>query len=187
MNGIHPDNVFRQGQRGDARTGTVYGQRTAKEYNRIKAAAKEKRTGKRVVFRHFARKLVNDDFIKEFVVINGPADPDMYVVSEAADGTPERWMRIEEDGAYVFFAPPGYTGGGIGWVYDRRFLARAESMVYESTKAVLDLGDISDRRIVETSPGDQAAERAPGEHSGHGLPRQRPDCTAEPQPAATAP
>ena len=141
---IHPDSempgaAYHRGVDGDVRRGTVYGWRTAAEYNKIKAAAKEKRYGSKVELRYYARKLINDDYIKEFVVENGPLDPSMFVATNAPDGSLERWMRIEEDGAYVFLAPPGYTGGPIAWAYDRKYAVRGtESKVYESKKAFFD-------------------------------------------------
>lgn len=142
MAGSLPDPVFLQGQRGNARVGSCYGHRTAQIYNRIKAEARERRTGKKVVLRYYARKLVNDDYIREFVVLNGHLDPTMFVETDAPDGgAPERWLRVEEDGRSVFYAPPGYTGGAIAWVHDKAFADRFESMVYESTKATIDLGD----------------------------------------------
>lgn len=120
---------------------SCFGRRNAAEYNKVKAQARELRTGQPVVLRYFARKLLNDDYIKEFCVLNGHLDPTMHVETDAPDGgPPERWMRIEEDGRSVFLAPPGYTGGPIAWIHDKQFKDRYESMVYESTKAVLDLG-----------------------------------------------
>jgi hypothetical protein len=137
-NGIHPDPVFLQGSlaRGDARVGSCYGRRSAHEYNAIKALAKEMRTGKPVMLRYYA-KLVNDDYIKEFIVENGHLDLDMFVVTEAADGTPERWLRVEAEGKSLFFPPPGYTGGGLTWIHDKKFLNQCESKVYESEKVFL--------------------------------------------------
>lgn len=159
MPGAHPDPIHLQGSygRGDARVGSCYGRRTAAEYNRVKAQAKEMRTGKPVVLRYFARKLLNDNFIREFVVINGRVDPTMFVMSENPDSTfrvhdpgrPEgyveyvgweRWFQTEEDGRLVFLAPPGYAGGPISWVHDRRFFEQHESSVYESTKSFIELG-----------------------------------------------
>lgn len=153
MSDIHPDNIFRQGnsERGDVRVGTCYGHRTAKSYNDLKVKVRELRTGKQCVLRYTARKLLNDDSIREFEVINGHLDPTMFVMTQCPGsvviipdtGCPEgvcrfegweRWPMYEEDGRVVFVAPPGYNGGPISWVHDKKFIDQFESQVYESQK-----------------------------------------------------
>jgi len=109
----------------------------SRRLNRIRQQAKEQRTGKKVVMRYYARKLEHDDFIREFVVINGAIDPTMFVETDCADGTRQHWQRIEEDGRSVFLAPDGYLGGPIAWIHDKKFgLDRVESMVWESQKVI---------------------------------------------------
>lgn len=73
--------TFRQGSidRGDAHVGTCYGHKDAKSYNRSVTLATEKEEGRKVDLFYFARKLLNDDYIAEFVVVNGPVDPGMRV------------------------------------------------------------------------------------------------------------
>src|ERR1043166_1021594 len=102
----------------------------SRRLNRVRAAAKEARTGRKVVMRYYARKLEHDNWIREFVVINGAIDQTMRVVSECADGTEQDWARFEEDGCSVFISPDGYLGGPIGWVHDKQFAV--EAMVWES-------------------------------------------------------
>jgi hypothetical protein len=82
MPGVHPDSPHRQGSldRGDARVGTCYGHRSAAEYNKALVKATEQSEGK-VHLMHYARKLLNDDYVAEFVVVNGPIDPGMKVYS----------------------------------------------------------------------------------------------------------
>ena len=102
-----------------------------KHLNRVRATVKERRTGRPVVMRYYAEKLINDDFIKRFVVLNGNIDPKMHVETECADGTRQRWMRLEGDGKSIFVAPDGYLGGAIVWVHDKSF--NVEGMVWESS------------------------------------------------------
>ncbi len=120
------------------RVGKCYGRRSAREYNKVKALAAEREEGRPVVLRHFARLLENDDFIRQFCVVNGYLDPGMTVQTRAPDGTWQKWMRIEEDGLSCFCAPDGYAGGAIFWFHDTRFLE--ESMVFESTKTFVEVG-----------------------------------------------
>lgn len=162
MPGAHPDNVFRQGSYGDARVGTCYGHRTAVAYNEAKARGRQLRTGVYPDLRYYARKVLNDDNVREFVVINGRLDPTMFVATQnpacsfaAVDPVTnqpvtyegwERWPQVEEDGRVVFLAPPGYRGGPWLWVHDRRFGDRYESMVYESPKHFVDLSAVPGRK-----------------------------------------
>lgn len=148
-------NSFLRGQDGDARRGTCYGHRSAKEYNRVKVRATEREEGRKVVFMYYARKLQNDNKILEFVVINGHFDPGMKVISRVPKtfmpltitGDPRRgtvqlvgkelmeeWVRTEEDGKYVFHAPPSYDGGPISWFHQD---LGDEPLVYESDKVFM--------------------------------------------------
>lgn len=106
----------------------------SRRLNRVRQQAKELRTGKKVLMRYEARKLENDNFIREFVVYNGALDPTMFVESDCADGTLQRWHRFEEDGRSVFLAPDGYLGGPIAWIHDRSL--SVEAMVYEQKKLI---------------------------------------------------
>jgi hypothetical protein len=165
------------GNPGDARVGTVYGRRNAAEYNRVKIACTEIHEGRKMTLLHFARKIKNDDYVSEFVVINGHLDPGMKVYSRVAGTDPntqplaftgdpakgtvrpftwldavmngykgefmplpdeqvvEEWPRTEEDGRYVFHAPPSYKGGPIVWLH--RADLGDEALVYESGKHFL--------------------------------------------------
>lgn len=67
---------------------------------------------------YFFYRLRNDNYIREFCVANW-SDPRQYVETPAPDGTTQRWDRRSERGMLVFRAPDGYSGGPIGWVYDR--------------------------------------------------------------------
>jgi hypothetical protein len=71
---------FLRGKDGDTRQGTVYGHSSAKEYNKVLIKETERTEGK-VHLMHYARKLLNDDYVAEFVVVNGPIDPGMKVYS----------------------------------------------------------------------------------------------------------
>lgn len=165
MTGIHPDNVYKQGsfERGDARVGTVYGHRTAKEYNRIKVLGTEKDEKRKVRFLHFAQKLANDDYICAFIVllIEGVEDPGMRVLSRIPNtvgssllanlkDSPwlsdqygavvlQEWTRVDGEGRITFYPPDSYKGGPITWLH--RSDVGDESLVYESDKNFLFLNN----------------------------------------------
>ena len=104
----------------------------SRRLNEIRRLLKEQQTGRKVDMRYYARKLENDNFIREFVVLNGSLDPSMFVESDCADGSRQRWQRIEEDGASLFLAPDGYLGGPIAWVHAKEF--NVEALVWEADK-----------------------------------------------------
>jgi hypothetical protein len=104
----------------------------SRRLNRVRQVAKEQRTGQKVVMRYYARKLEHDNWIREFVVLNGALDPTMRVVSDCADGTEQDWPRFEEEGRSVFVSPDGYLGGPIAWIHRKDLTV--EAMVWESEK-----------------------------------------------------
>lgn len=144
-----PGAIFRQGGDGDARQGTCYGHRDARTYNRIKIRQTELEEGRQVVLLHYARKLKNDDFITEFVVVNGHLDPGMRVVSRIPGttlpgglNTPDvfqDWPKFELDGRVTFLAPDSYKGGPISWFHASHL--GDESLVYETDKSFLFLNN----------------------------------------------
>lgn len=60
----------------------------------------------------------NDEMITEFCVA-GATDPNQQVETPTPDGTMQRWKKRVEGDLLVFTPPDGYTGGAIGWKYDR--------------------------------------------------------------------
>lgn len=104
----------------------------SKDVNRRRGMRREAEAGRPVVMRYYARKLCNDDFIREFVVTN-PTGP-MRVESMAPGGQPQEWPWRDADGIRVFTPPDGYTGGPILWAHDISLVV--EPMVYESTKVM---------------------------------------------------
>ena len=105
--------------------------RESRRLNRMRALSKQMRMGKPPVLRYYGE-LLNDDYIKRLIVLNGHLDPTMVVESETADGIYQKWLRIEEEGRTVFLAPDGYMGGPIGFVHDKDLIS--EAMTFESEK-----------------------------------------------------
>jgi hypothetical protein len=54
----------------------------------------------------------------QFCVANAK-DPHQYVETRAPDGTVQRWEKRWVGDLLIFFPPDGYSGGPIGWAYDR--------------------------------------------------------------------
>jgi hypothetical protein len=59
-----------------------------------------------------------DDFVTEFRVCN--ATGPQRVESRAPDGSVQPWDCRTEGDELVYYAPDGYTGGPVGWFYDKR-------------------------------------------------------------------
>ena len=69
---------------------------------------------------YWFERLRNDDYIVEVCVANWQGDPDQVIETKAPDGTIQQWEKRFEGDLMVFKAPDGYSGGPVGWKYDRR-------------------------------------------------------------------
>jgi len=111
-------------------SGSYFAARNVNKRRQARREAEAKAEGAHhKVMRYGARKVINDDFVKEFVVTN-PQGP-MHVESPGPDGQPLLWPCHDEDGCRVFTAPDGYTGGPWLWVHD--LSVPTEALVWEGT------------------------------------------------------